>query len=616
MRTEILSKTTTQPVHLGGADRSVTSQPSVWSLNLACMDRSSISRANGLEPNLSAPSPSRKRKQPNPWRNLRHSPSAKLLDSPRSTGMSSLQEIDTFYEVHHLPKYPINHMARELSSANSLCHYSKDDSWGPYSSNMNLSNRHSPSNTCHLLDLGEAHNQSSRSTIIRPTPSDSACTSCIDEDPDSTVCQTPDETKCDWSSVCIDPDCYESVCEECCQDCVEDCGSDCGVPIHHEKVDLRTNDYYSCDGSFSELFGDQAAELFDLDGRLPQLPMDNMPIESIEFGLFSDDAHADIATFSKHIIPGSPFAANHQLRTSSMPIQLRSQSQLPDPDEAVCIDGGLALGLEPNVVYSSSQSVNLNAENAAEDTNSTQNTPSSLDWGSSSDGRTITSSPTSSNANTAPSIACQWADSKGHPCNRAYTQGDDLHEHLKAAHGVRSEVLCRWMGCRVGVHGASPHQYANSVERHTWGHSGYRPYKCPTCAEGFAAAKLRDEHFTSLHLGKKTFCCDVCSHQCTSATNLKRHKDDKHRTGRFQCEFCNRLGKVRLFPRGPNLARHFRKCKAVLARYPEAINAETGKMDDAWLPPGYKKGHHGMDQAKIIPPHYLPLSNGGWDGPR
>lgn len=107
---------------------------------------------------------------------------------------------------------------------------------------------------------------------------------------------------------------------------------------------------------------------------------------------------------------------------------------------------------------------------------------------------------------------------------------------------------------------------------------------------------------------KKVFSCDMCSHQCTSATNLKRHKDDKHSTERYQCEFCNRNGKRRLFPRGPNLARHFRNCKYVLALFPEAA-AAAGKLKTDWLPLGYKRGHHGMDRAKVIPPNYLPALN-------
>ncbi|KAL8794619.1 MAG: hypothetical protein Q9195_002815 [Heterodermia aff. obscurata] len=137
---------------------------------------------------------------------------------------------------------------------------------------------------------------------------------------------------------------------------------------------------------------------------------------------------------------------------------------------------------------------------------------------------------------------------------------------------------------------------------------GYRPYKCPECSEGFAAAAVRDEHIANIHMKKKIFACDLCSHQCTSATNLKRHKDEKHRSERFQCEYCNKYGKRTLFPRGPNLARHFRKCKYVLAEFPDAGGAPEGKLSDDWFPPGYKRGHHGMNKAKITPPNYLPFS--------
>lgn len=202
-------------------------------------------------------------------------------------------------------------------------------------------------------------------------------------------------------------------------------------------------------------------------------------------------------------------------------------------------------------------------------------------------------------------LSCRWADATGQPCGQVFRVAEDLHNHLRAVHSTKSDVFCRWTGCPVSIFSDSPHRYINSVQRHTWGHSGYRPYKCSACGEGFAAANVRDEHYTNIHLKKKLFCCDVCAHQCTSATNLKRHNDERHRAERFQCEFCNRNGKLRLFPRGPNLARHFRKCKYVLLAFPEASGAVEGKMEDIWYPPGYKKGHHGMDKAKITPPSYL-----------
>jgi hypothetical protein len=468
----------------------------------------------------------------------------------------------------------------------------------------------SPLTSCQYPQFEDAHHRPPKPMNTSPVPSNAACNLCIDEAPSSTTCQISDGKNCDWSSVCIDPDCSESICDECCQDCVEDCGSDCGVALGCDGVDLRSNDYYTCEGSFSELFGDQAVGLFDLDGRLPQLPIDTVPAEFIDFGPFPDDADAATSTLTEHVVPESTLDPNYEQNTSWIPTQLRPQSELPEAAKAANLDGVIASVLEPYFGYNSSQYVSVDAEVAAEGTKSTKSTPTSPSSGSSHDERIIAASLASTNTNTTSSARCQWADLNGQPCGRVFALGDDLHGHLKAAHGVKSEVMCRWIGCRVAIHGASPHQYANSVERHTWGHSGYRPYKCPTCSEGFAAAKLRDEHFTSLHLGKKTFCCDVCSHQCTSATNLKRHKDDKHRTGRFQCEFCNRNGKRRLFPRGPNLARHFRKCKCVLAQFPEAINAATGKMDDDWLPPGYKRGHHGMDRARVVPPNFLPLPTG------
>ena len=208
-----------------------------------------------------------------------------------------------------------------------------------------------------------------------------------------------------------------------------------------------------------------------------------------------------------------------------------------------------------------------------------------------------------------PTVQCQWADHNGQVCGAEFTLGNSLHEHLQTVHIVKDEVFCHWKGCSVSIFGASPHQYVNSVQRHTWGHSGYRPYKCSVCGEGFAAAQILEDHFTNFHLRRKVFACNMCSHQCTSAANLKRHKGEKHRAERFQCEFCNTNGRLKLFPRGPNLARHFRKCKYVLAAFAEEKGAAEGKLDDDWFPPNYRKGNHGMDRAKILPPNYMPVQD-------
>ena len=200
---------------------------------------------------------------------------------------------------------------------------------------------------------------------------------------------------------------------------------------------------------------------------------------------------------------------------------------------------------------------------------------------------------------------CQWDDPTSGVCRQMFVSPDDLHDHLRVTHGVSSEVFCRWTNCRCGHTSTSPHRFAGGVLRHTWGHSGYRPYKCPTCRAGFAAADVRDEHVTNVHLGQKMYSCDVlgCGHECSGISNLRRHKQDRHGAERFQCEFCNWNGKRRLFSRPQNLRRHFKTCKFVLARFPEARRAASGKeICQEWLPPGYGPGHGGMNRAKAICP--------------
>ena len=157
--------------------------------------------------------------------------------------------------------------------------------------------------------------------------------------PNCTLCtgdsqSAPSDKMTFQAPVCIDPDCPDSVCdncpdhEECCQDCTHEgsicedgdcaadpdcCGgcdgdvcsmldfTDCAAPcdgFHKDYacgsscveeacripdfVDCAAPDEqfhkdYVCDGTCFELFGDQAAEMFGVGGLLPQLPFEPKP---------------------------------------------------------------------------------------------------------------------------------------------------------------------------------------------------------------------------------------------------------------------------------------------------------------------------------------------------
>ncbi|CAD6584478.1 MAG: hypothetical protein ASARMPREDX12_001666 [Alectoria sarmentosa] len=415
---------------------------------------------------------------------------------------------------------------------------------------------------------------------------------------------------------CIDLGCAEAVCnecsdhEECCDDCDVDCGSDCGISFGCDELDVRVDDTYFLEGSHPELFGDQTAQTFGFGRRLPQLALENMIAESSKTGKIPDDT--TLSTFPGYgmnqTYPGSRLPPD---LTSLAPRAPRTQPTSPEattPSKSSYRSTFPELsshGLTPTDI----PPLGRNRASLIYSSYSTDGSPGPIDTTPTAhyDHINLPAEKSDSIRNSPPSLRCQWTDPNGEPCGETLVVGNNMHEHLKSAHCVKNEVFCRWVGCSVGVQEVSPHRFASSVERHTWGHSGYRPYKCSTCNEGFAAASVRDEHFTNIHLRKKVFSCDVCSHQCTSSTNLKRHKDDKHSAERYQCEYCNTNGKRRLFPRGPNLARHFRHCKYVLAQFPEA--AVAGRSKAEWLPPGYKRGHHGMDRAKVTPPKYLLTQN-------
>ena len=465
------------------------------------------------------------------------------------------------------------------------------------------------SNPSSRINIPSGSGSRSRTDLSSTSWTSSECTSCPIEPSPVGSCDYPlsaEEHQC--LPGCLDPACTENVCdecsdhEECCGDCVEDCdvdcGSDCEISFRYSEPNVKLNESYTFSEDSYELFGDQTAQTFGIGCSLPQLAKDNTMIDSSGLGKILD--HTALSTLPKTCMdpsPQTPWASHKQLGLPKATTPSRSCYESVShrlPDHEVTANRPPPTCATPSLMRSPK---------------SAYGTPDPTDCTSDAhyDHVNLLNEKDDSSRPLHPSLRCQWADLNGKPCGEISSKGEDMHEHLKSIHGIKSEVFCRWAGCSVGVLKPSPHKFASSVERHTWGHSGYRPYKCSACNEGFAAASVREEHYKNIHERRKVYACDVCSHHCTSATNLKRHKDDKHSVEKFQCEFCNRNGKRRLFSRGPNLARHLRKCKSVLAQFPEAAAAGRAKAD--WLPSGYKKGHHGMDRAKITPPNYLPAQH-------
>ena len=451
----------------------------------------------------------------------------------------------------------------------------------------------------------------SGSELSSTTSTSSECPSCQ---------SIPTPLECCWLSPyhgkqedfpgCTDLVCHETFCgecsdhDECCDDCLIDCESQCGQDFNCDELDIGLDDAYCLDGSNCELFGDQTAQTFGYGRPLPQLATDNVTVES-----------SGIRNVHDNTVPPSPRNDEDQSTLSSNlqpdPLSQISwayhpQSNVQQTFEPPNLRDGFTCHGPIGYEFTPPNKIPL-IRNATHLSHSSESFHITSDLtGSTLDAHHDHPDLLNQNNNTRmsfPPVRCQWADLNGEPCGKILRAGEEMHEHLKSAHDIKTQAYCRWIGCSASALGPSPHKFASSVERHTWGHSGYRPYRCSVCNEGFAAASVREEHYMNIHLRQKKFACDMCPHLCTSATNLKRHKYDKHSVERFQCEFCNQNGKRRLFPRGPNLARHFRNCKYVLAQFPEASTAGKAKTD--WLPPGYKRGHHGMDKAKITPPKYL-----------
>ncbi|KAF2237896.1 hypothetical protein EV356DRAFT_362444 [Viridothelium virens] len=221
-------------------------------------------------------------------------------------------------------------------------------------------------------------------------------------------------------------------------------------------------------------------------------------------------------------------------------------------------------------------------------------------------------------------VTCLWLDSNNQPCNQVLSDSEALHTHLRDVHTAHKHHYCRWQSCGTGFQSKHRHRYAAGVLRHTWGHSGKRPFVCKICNNRFAAPSILNDHINNFHKDLKPFRCPKCDFSTCSNSNLNRHNTDMHSEVRYQCEWCARAGKLKEFPRAPNLARHFRRCKACLQDCEERglgqawANLEQREAPADWFPPGYWKGKNGMARSRVIKPTWMgkdfprpPLDDGG-----
>ena len=364
-----------------------------------------------------------------------------------------------------------------------------------------------------------------------------------------------------------------SECEQICEDCVTDCESDCGVSSYCDGVDCESDpccDMCDIDHSEFDLLGRRESFFSPLTSTLRDVECAENGESGVLFEYTGTTQHVDLSD-------SGDFPASRETDYSKnydRALEVHTSKVATDHSPAPAQDHVLSLRKPPPTpalpAFGALGALDIVAR------------------------RYSVPAPTFPTMTRFPPAQCQWNDPIGAVCGRKFTSPDDLHDHLRVTHSVSSEVFCRWTGCCRGHTTAVPHRFAGGVLRHTWGHSGYRPYKCPTCRVGFAAADVRDEHVANVHLGQKMYSCEVpgCTHECSGISNLRRHKRDRHGAEQFQCEFCIWNSKRRLFPRAQNLRRHFRTCKFVLAKFPAARRAASGKeICKEWFPPGYGPGH-------------------------
>ena len=459
-----------------------------------------------------------------------------------------------------------------------------------------------------------------------------------------------DDVQAHCEQCCVDPRCLFNTCTECseqhddCQQCLEECTDDCTEDPGY-VVD--------CNGSNCAFFGSyfesepcteqcQSSEIAECTGCRTQLPLD-LPLDSCLYGCqpsrLETTQHGEIkpqneqSGYGQRVVgisddqitntnfdPQYPAAAHGVSYGTSvanlLPYTIESSNQYgmwyppnkeKTPPPAFITVPSKRKEVKPPATTSVSRPLRSAGITTSKPNISSASLASKHISGSASD---TTISPTVATAS-SEQHTCRWLDDDDQPCNQPFSNPTALHDHLKTFHRVDEHHLCRWQSCHTGIYSRSPHRFTHGTLRHSWGHSGYRPYICKICGRGFAAANVLAEHHANVHLQQKQFSCSECGHMCTSASNLKRHFNEKHAAERFQCEWCARAGRVKCFRRGPNLARHFRRCKFLRRECEEWGEAQAwmrdtkADVDPEWFPPGYMKGKNGMDRSRVVPPHLM-----------
>ena len=297
-----------------------------------------------------------------------------------SSDQETLSTSESFHNLEKRPQHGVDALELDSVSLNSVCPNAKDRC-----REVDHSDRQtvaafsscSPQAKYQFDHFVENSHLESRSAYSSAHQSASARTFVGDE---FQTCQSASEGRqCRLSTICVEPECSEIICEECsdheecCEYCVEDYGSDCGVSIDCDGAHCGIYDDCALAGSCSELFGDQAAATFGLGGCLPQLPMETTSVESSNFDRSADDAN--VPALTGHEPLESSFSSDDWSNLFRVPVQVCTEFGLPEAAGTANVDE-----LAPVPVSSFGkdwdQSARWKAETAAISTVSTPALPS------------------------------------------------------------------------------------------------------------------------------------------------------------------------------------------------------------------------------------------------
>ncbi|KAM9425631.1 uncharacterized protein KZ484_011500 [Pholidichthys leucotaenia] len=113
-------------------------------------------------------------------------------------------------------------------------------------------------------------------------------------------------------------------------------------------------------------------------------------------------------------------------------------------------------------------------------------------------------------------------------CGQSFDSADGLKEHLQGYQKTHNCSLCGRSFFTV-----------TGLDRHTFRHTGVRPFKCGTCGKTFAKEYSLTVH-RWVHVEDRPYKCDICPKSFGLQVQLANHRKGHTSTERYHCNICGK----------------------------------------------------------------------------